>query len=135
MFPLPRWWQGCIGALATMEILMLKHGRWFTPYAVCEWRRAYVCYRSALNMLADNAISRGLMRYHMRPKAHMLGHITYHFVPRNPRYYHCFLDEDFISRTKAVAEKCHPLYMSRLTLFRYILHVCMLYSGVAWSGI
>lgn len=108
-----------------MEVVMLKNGRWFTPDATNEFRRAYICYRAALNMLADMSIAAGTVRYHMRPKCHMLGHVTYHFVPRNPRYYMCYLDEDYIARTKRIAERCHPVHMSRLTLMRYTFQVCM----------
>ena len=51
-----RWMCGLMGALATMEVLMLKHGRMLPPYIEYEFKRAYNVYRSALNSLADRAI-------------------------------------------------------------------------------
>lgn len=120
---------GLIGGLACMESLLLRHGRWFSPNAAAEFERAYLCYRSAMNQLADHACSHRRLRYHMRPKIHMLGHIVYHFLPRNPRYFMCFLDEDFISRVKNVAAVSHPLHTSRLSLLRYVIHACM-----AWAA-
>ena len=120
---------GLIGGLASMESLLLRHGRWFSPNATAEFEKAYLCYRAALNQLAEHAGSVGELRFHMRPKCHMLGHIVYHFLPRNPRYYSCFLDEDFVYRVKNVAQVAHPLHTSRLAMQRYIIHVCM-----AWAG-
>ena len=35
-----------------------------------------------------------------------------------------YLDEDFIARTRRVAERSHPVHMSRQTLFRYIINAC-----------
>ena len=124
-----RWRRGLIGGLATMESICLKGSRWLTHDACCEFRMAYCVYRSALNSLAQWAIQNGLVRYHVRPKCHQLGHLTWHYIPKNPRYMQCYCDEDFISRTKRVAEKSHPLWMSRLTLFRYIVQICLRYSG------
>lgn len=124
-----RWMRGLIGGLATMEVLMLHHGRYLTPFAVCEFRRAYCVYRSALNCLADRACSLKLVRYHFRPKLHFLGHLVWHFLPANPRYYQNYSDEDFVARTKRIAERSHPGHMSRLTLLRYIIHACLRFSG------
>ena len=114
-----RWMRGLAGGLATMEILMLKHKRRLTPYATCEFKRAYCVFRSSLNMLADRARQRREARYHMRPKAHFLGHLVWHFLPDNPRYFMNYSDEDFMqanrraiapgSHVKAnVAEVCDP---------------------------
>lgn len=124
-----RWMRGLMGALATMEVLMLKHGRMLPPYIECEFKRAYNVYRSALNSLADRAIGRREARYHIRPKLHFLGHLVYHYLPRNPRHFMNYADEDFVARTKKLAERSHPSHQSRLTLLRYTLHVCLRYSG------
>ncbi len=124
-----RWMRGLAGGLATMEILMLKHKRRLTPYATCEFKRAYCVFRSSLNMLADRARQRREARYHMRPKAHFLGHLVWHFLPDNPRYFMNYSDEDFIARSKRIAERSHPVHMSRLTLLRYVIHACLRFSG------
>ena len=121
--------SGIIGALATMESMLLKHGRLFTENATLEFRRAYIIYRSSLNSLADFSLSSGRLRYHIRPKCHMLGHIAFHFLPKNPRYFACYSDEDLIGRMKRVAQVAHPLYMSRLVMQRYIIQICQLWAG------
>ena len=124
-----RWQRGLIGGLATMESICLKGSRWLTSDACSEFRMAYCVYRASLNSLAQWAIEKNLVRYHVRPKCHQLGHLAWHYLPRNPRYMQCYADEDFISRTKRVAEKSHPVHMSRLTMFRYILQICLKFSG------
>ena len=119
-----------MGGLATMEVIMLQGGRILSPEATQEFRRGYTVYRCALNALADLAASKKRAIYHVRPKLHQLSHLVWNHVPRNPRYYACYLDEDLISRTKRVAERSHPLFMSRLTMFRYTLHACMRFGDV-----
>ena len=113
-----------------MELVMLHGARILTPDATNEFRRAYTVYRCALNALADLAASKKRATYHVRPKLHQLSHLVYNHVPRNPRYYACYLDEDMIARCKRVAERSHPLFMSRLTMFRYTLHACMRFGDV-----
>ena len=51
-----RWMKGLMGGLATMELVMLKHGRMLSHYGACEFRRAYMVFRCALNLLAERAI-------------------------------------------------------------------------------
>ncbi len=113
-----------------MEVLLVSHGRYFPPYVVCEWKRAYCTFRSALNLLANLSLQKKLCRYHMRPKAHFLGHVTWHYLPKNPRYFMCYLDEDYIARTKRLAEKAHPLHMSKITLFRYVINTSLRFAGL-----
>lgn len=127
--------RGLMGGLATMELIMLQGARILTLEATNEFRRAYTVYRCAFNALADLAASKKRATYHVRPKLHQLSHLVWNHVPRNPRYYACYLDEDMISRTKRVAERSHPLFMSRLTMFRYTLHACMRFGDVKfWTA-
>lgn len=126
--------SGCIGALASMEHFQLQHGRWFPDNISKEFQRCYLIYRACLNELAVLAVQAGQLRYHLRPKCHQLGHLTFHFLPRNPRYFHVYQDEDFIARTKRVAEVRDPVFVSRLALFRYIIHVCMMWAEACWPS-
>ena len=103
---------------------MLVHKRKLSPYGVCEFKRAYCIYRSALNSLAD------LAKYHVRPKLHKLGHLVWHHLPKNPRYFMTYGGEDLIARSKRLAERTHPAHMSKLTLFRYILQCCIKFHGM-----
>lgn len=117
-----------MGALAGMEFLMASHGRYFPDAIAEEFKFCYLVYRQSFNELAINALQNGEVRYHFRPKIHQLGHLVFHFLPRNARYFHLYQDEDFIARAKRVAEISDPVYCSRLALFRYIVQVCMLWS-------
>ena len=124
-----RWRCGLIGALASMESLCLRSGRWMSFEACSDMKRNYLVLRTSLNLLARRAFDKKVLRYHIRPKLHYMGHLIYHYLPRNPRHMACYLDEDFISRTKRLAERCHPLYMSQQVTFRYAVHMCLKLSG------
>ena len=124
-----RWRTGLIGGLATMESVMINGDRWFTPEQNREFQVGYLCYRSCHNKLAERSIQAGDLLYHCRPKQHMLGHLTFQFCPRNPRYFSNYSDEDMVGRTKRVAMVCHPVHTSRLTLLRYCIQACLKFSG------
>ena len=120
----------CMGALAAMEQLQLRHGRRFPPAIADEFKRSYLIFRASLNALADHALSTRVIRYHVRPKLHQLGHLAMQFAPRsNPRYFHVYNDENMVGSVKKISEISHPVYVSRLAMQRYILHVCMLWAG------
>ena len=125
----PRMRSALIGSLAVMDSLQLRFKRVLDANAHREFTRAYLCFRVSLNGLADHALQTKCLRYHMRPKVHMMGHVVYHFLPHNPRYFQCYTDEDMVARLKRIASSCHPLHCSRLSMLRYIIHVCMKWSG------
>lgn len=112
-----------------MESLQLRNGRWMDENSANEFRVAYLCFRAALNELHIAALQGRELRYHLRPKDHQMGHLVFHFLPRNPRYSTCYMDEDFVNKTKQVAVVSHPLHVSRLALLRYTIHVCMMWHG------
>jgi hypothetical protein len=124
-----RWRAGLIGGLATMESVMLNNGRLLSPDGDRSFKCAYLMFRACLNNLADRAIARDEVKYHQRPKLHQLGHLVYNFLPRNPRYFANYSDEDAVARSKRLAAIAHPAHTSRLTLQRYIIQVCLRYSG------
>ena len=125
-----RWRSGLVGALATMESVQLNNGRVLSEDSYRQFVVASCTFRACFNNLANWSISQNSVKYHVRPKLHQLSHLTWHFAKRiNPRYCSNYLDEDFIARTKRVAEKSHPVHTSRLSLLRYTIHV-----GLRWSG-
>ena len=128
-----RYRRALMGALSSMESISLRSGRVLTESAHKEFERSYLVFRASLNFLARRAFEMKVLRYHFRPKLHQLGHLVYHFLPRNPRYMSCYSDEDYVARTKRLAEKCHPRYVSQQTCFRYAVHMCLKWSGhVQW---
>lgn len=117
--------RACVGSLATFEVLMAREGRVMSPECVAEFQRAYLVYRSSLNQLALQSLAAGKTRWYLRPKCHHLGHITYHLLPKNPRKCSNYCDEDFIHRTKTIAQRSHPHHMCVHTLERYAVSVCL----------
>ena len=81
-------------------------------------------FRYAFNELAQSAISRGLPRYHMRPKVHVLEHIAVEFKYKNPRYFSNYLGEDMVRRMKALASNSPARDMSHHVMYRYCVQMC-----------
>lgn len=131
IFEILRYMVAVSGALAALEELTLRERRMMTPDSCTEFRKAYLVYRCAFNALATQAVADGQCRYLLRPKSHMLGHIAWNYIPHNPRYATNYLDEDFVNKSKRLAEKCHPLYMPTHVLMRYSIAVCLRWSEMA----
>lgn len=83
--------------------------------------------RFGYNELARSAISRGLPRYHFRPKLHLLEHAVLDWKPKNPRFFSNYLGEDAIRRIKSLASKAPVRNMSSNVLLRYTVQM-----GLRW---
>ncbi|CAK8996463.1 unnamed protein product, partial [Durusdinium trenchii] len=121
--------SAAIGALAAMELIMLREDRVLTELACAEFKRAYLTFRSGLNWLAEESLQKSQARWKLRPKIHQLAHLAHDFLPMNPRTYSNFLDEDFNGKTKRVAQATHPLYMSKQVAERYAVGVTLRWSN------
>ena len=116
---------GVCNALALMQKIMLEHGRILPANAVEQQRRAYLIFRSVYNKLAKGALEAGLCRWPVRPKNHYVEHLIYDISPLNGRYLHNYVSADFVRRTKHMAAKSHPGYLSKHVSFKYALQTCM----------
>lgn len=131
---LPRYQTALLGALASMENTMNSQGRVMGASACADLEYAYFTYRSALNWLARQSLQANKCRYRLRPKVHQAAHIACCYQPLNPRRFANYLDEDFIFKTKKVAEKAHPLFMPMHTAMRYSIAVCLRWwQGSFWT--
>ena len=119
--------------LVALETFQLESGRWMTPEVRDAFVQSYVLFRASHNLLATAALLKQQLRYRYRPKLHQLGHITYHWVAAkscNPRHMSCYLDEDFVNKTKRLAMKASPRYVSQQVGMRYNTYLCLLFSGL-----
>lgn len=80
--------------------------------------------------LALHAVECGARRWKIRPKMHYLDH-TFREVSNglNPRFFQCFLDEDFVGKMVGIAMRCHRSTVSFNLLRRY-----MVLLDKRWSG-
>ena len=124
-----RWRVALSASMVAMEKLQLENGRFFDEETARQFVASYLVFRATMNNLCDRALSQKNLRYHHRPKLHQLSHLTFHFVPRNPRYYSNYGGEDTVARIKRLAEKSHPCHTSRLTMQRYIMAMCLRWHG------
>ena len=128
--PCLRYMAALLGSLACMETLMNTEGRRMSDSACGAFEKAYLCYRASLNWLARRSLDAKKPRYRMRPKVHQVAHMVYDYLPLNPRKMSNYLDEDFIFKTKKVAEKAHPLFMPTHVAMKYSVAACLRW----WKG-
>lgn len=125
-----RYRAGAACGLAEMETVCLENGRKLSPL---EWKKleeSYLCFRSAFSKLASHALSKGLPRWHLRPKMHYLEHAVFDFDGKNLRHMSNFLDEDMIRRVKSMAVAANPRCVSKHVLYRYAVCACLKWSGM-----
>lgn len=86
---------------------------------------------ASYNCLAAESVGLGELRWPLRPKHHGLCHLVCNVRRdrRNPKYYGCMLDEDFLGRTVRVARVCSRRTVSYGVLSRYIVRVMRRWRG------
>ena len=114
-----RYRAGAAIGLAEMELQTLKGGRRLTDDSWAKFEEGYLVYRSASMKLSNLALACGQTRWRQRPKSHSLEHGVYDFNHLNLRYLSNYLDEDFVRRSKNLAVKSTPKYVSKHVLYRY----------------
>ena len=114
-----RYRAGATAGLAEMEVVMLESARFHTNSQWEKLEQCYLLYRAASSKLGVLSLEKRLTRWRQRPKSHSLEHGVYDFWKANMRYMANYLDEDFVRRSKQLAIKASPKYVSRHVLFRY----------------
>ena len=102
-----------------------RSGRHFTVdqhEAFCKHLEAYLTCYNALAVEAYNAQPRKYL-YKVSPKFHAGTHAYDSMV--NPRFVHCYADEDMVGRLKRIYTACHGATATQRALERYTLVVCM----------
>ena len=112
-----RYRAGATAGLAEMEVVMLESMRFHTNSQWEKLEQCYLLYRAASSKLGVISLEKGLTRWRQRPKSHSLEHGVYDFHKANMRYMANYLDEDFVRRSKRLAIKASPKYVSRHELF------------------
>jgi hypothetical protein len=80
------------------------------------------------NALHAGAAARGEHLWKVLPKHHMVTHMVYDQAPlANPRWVHCYGDEDMVGRVKKLVNTCHGATCARKAILRYLIIV-----GLRW---
>lgn len=87
--------------------------------------------------LAKGAVERRELIWPLRPKLHALCHVISGVQAdcRNPKYFACFLDEDFLGKVVRVAAKCHRTTVCRAVLQRYLVRMARRWQGLENLGV
>ena len=99
--------------------------RFFDERAANSFTENILIFRVNFNALAQRALDRGLPRYHMRPKIHVMDHVAYEFRNKNPRYYTNYLGEDAVQRIKKLASRSPARHMGHHVMYRYCVAFCL----------
>ena len=79
-------------------------------------------YLKMATNLADLCLERHIYRWKFRPKVHYLDHQISELVFLwNPKFWMCFMDEDFIGKIANLGSKCHAATVASSTLLRYLI--------------
>ena len=72
--------------------------------------------------LAERVASNIVRMWAVRPKSHSHTHVIYVVASTrlNPRFFHCFGDEDYVGRIGRLSARCHPTTQSLEALTRYL---------------
>ena len=80
------------------------------------------------NALAAEAADCGRALWRLRPKLHACTHVGFDHGGTNPRWVHCYADEDMVGRMKRLYKKCHGATAPSRGLQRYMIMV-----GLRWA--
>ena len=102
-----------------------RGGRWLTSGEIRRAQYAGYLHLISYQRLAVIAFSKGECLWKVRPKMHYNTHhiddIAKHGT--NPRFRHCFLDEDFMGKLARLGKHCSKKTVSRRLLQRYLLFI------------
>ena len=129
---------GCDNSVAVVFVIALnpkpsQNCRRLMPVnASRDFEGFCLLYRSAYNRLASAAVDARQCRWPVRPKVHYFEHLALDFRG-GPDLQQCingrlcanFLCEDFVRRTKSLAVKSHPAYLSKHVIFKYSLQTTL----------
>lgn len=128
----PRYRAGAASGLAEIEVISLRGRRKHTDLEWNQMVEAYMTYRCAMSKLGELALLNQQTRWRQRPKIHSLEHAVFDFNQKNLRYMANYLDEDFVRRSKHLACKSTPKFVSRHVLFRYSIAACRRWAHLDW---
>ena len=123
----------CAFCLADFHYICDHNPRWFSHEIVAKVLTRGHMYLECYQRLSYNMERSGIFNYHMCPKHHffdcrILGAISASAI--NPRYTHCFLDEDFVGRVARIVRATCSKSCSLRALQRWLL-----YLGQRWHNL
>ena len=100
-----RWRAAFFVRMYQADAVMRAHGRFLDPTASAALRK---CLGEALELYGALAASAAQAhRWKLLPKHHALTHLAYDNAGVNPRWAHCYLDEDMVGKLKRIYIRCH----------------------------
>jgi hypothetical protein len=113
----------CLYALVHLHHLMDKASMFFTTDEAATFAQSGTAFLTTWMALSRLSLDQGLPNYNITPKFHYLAHIIYTVQAEriNPKFMHCYQDEDFVGRVSRIAGKTHPRKLGERTMGRYLI--------------
>ena len=115
----------CTYSIASLHSIM-DHSDMFFDDDVCrQFYQHGTLFLASYMSLHSWAIDASAYMFNIIPKCHMMAHVIFsiHEDRRNPKFYHCYGDEDFVGRIAKIGARVHPKSMAKRTLERYLIGV------------
>lgn len=119
------------GSLASAYWLMENNPRMLAEHLAQELADSLDNVLLCWSALAKTALQQERLAWPIRPKWHFMSHLAevIRSDKENPRFYHCYRDEDAIGTVIKVAATCHRSTVSGAVLSKYLLRL-----GLRWKG-
>ena len=94
-------------------------------YSRCLLQFLQVARLNRNSGLSQIALQKRQCRWKQRPKIHQVHHIIMSYLPKKPKSFGNYLDEDFVRLVKTRAATCHPKSLGKTVLWKYSLSMCI----------
>jgi hypothetical protein len=110
---------------------------WFSEEAAQAFYRAGVTFLTTYMSLSSRAAAADVAMWNITPKFHNVAHVFYSVMTDrvNPKFYHCYADEDFVGRIGRIGARVHPRTMSRRTIERYLMGLHHRFAKAGDNGV
>lgn len=104
---------------SVVELLQHRAGRFLTEAQKRELFEISQSLFSCYSLLANEALTQGVRKWKIKPKAHLCQHLFEIDVPINPTWVWLYSDEDLQQHVKRIAIKSHPSHVTFLALLKW----------------
>lgn len=124
--------SACAFHMAMFESIIASNGRFLSEPAKTQavsHMQNFLLFSQSLTG-KDRRRRNGRRHYKLIPKHHSLVHLHEALAEtgRNPRFDHCYMDEDLMRAVSAISSRTHPNTLERVTLERYRAYLTLCHA-------
>ena len=113
---------------------MELNGRFLDPYAATSMQQDGFGFLAAYAACHKWALEKDLPHFLMKPKYHAFVHMVYDLQKlENPKYFHCFGDEDYMGVIAKIAKGCHRKVYPTRAMQRLVVRIIADFENMSKS--